>query len=104
MVTPLSQDRVIEIIQECFDSLKRSGVTKEHVKVSQDTVLLGSGSSLDSIGFVSFISDMEDRLTEATGIDVFFVLNDIQEFNINQPYLSAGSFANYVRALVTKTL
>ena len=50
-------------MQVSLDSLQRSGVIKERIEVSADTVILGSRSSLDSLGFVTLISYLEDRVS-----------------------------------------
>jgi acyl carrier protein len=89
-------DRSIELIQNSLDNLQESGMLAEKVSVNLDTVLLGVGATLDSLGFVTFVTDLEDRLTRELGREVFFVLDDIQDFNITNPFLSASVFANYM--------
>ena len=40
--------RALELMQNYFDSMMRSGLLDNEVEVSPETVLLGVGSSLDS--------------------------------------------------------
>lgn len=90
------------LIQECFDSLESTGTIDQKINVDESTVLLGSGSLLDSIAFVTFVTEFEDRLQEETGEDYFLVLNDINSFNVNNPSLTAKTLASYVVKLISK--
>ena len=92
-----TQEDALQLIQDSMDSLIRSGtIETEKVKVTHETVLLGEGALLDSIGFVTFVTDMEDRMEEKTGHECYLVLNEIGEFNINSPSLKAGVLSRYL--------
>ena len=95
-------EKALQIIQESMDSLHRSGLLDESITVSTDTAIMGKGSPLDSISFVTFITDLEDRLNLESDTEVFFVLNDIGDFDINNPFLSAKAIANYIVKLLSK--
>ncbi len=92
----LSQDRALCLIQDSLNSLRRSGLIEQDVAVHGETVLLGVGSPLDSIAFVTFITDLEDRLSQEMGTDLFLVLNEVSDFNVNNPNLSADTLARYM--------
>ena len=64
--------------------------------MGDDTVLLGTGSALDSVAFVTFVADLEERLARETGLELYVVLDDIHEFNANAPSLSADALARYI--------
>jgi hypothetical protein len=92
-----TQEDALQLIQDSMDSLIRSGtIETEKVKVTHETVLLGEGALLDSIGFVTFVTDMEDRMEEKTGHECYLVLNEIGEFNINSPSLKAEVLSRYL--------
>ena len=61
-----------------------------------DTVLLGTGSPLDSIAFVTFVTDVEERLGRETDQELYFDLTDIHEFNTEAASLSADTLARYL--------
>ena len=92
----MTELRAFEIIQEALDSLQRIGLLAAPVTAAADTVLLGVGSPLDSIGFVTFITEMEDRLSREAGREMFLIIKDIHTFNADTPYLSAGTLARYI--------
>lgn len=97
----IDKQKAIALIQDSLDSLNRSGTIKNAIAVDGETVLMGSGadSGLDSLGFVTFIMDLEDRLMTAIGADCAIVLTDIQGFDINSPTLTAGILADHVVGL-----
>lgn len=95
----LSKSEVMVLMQESIDSLKRSGLIEVALPVSDSAVLLGHESSLDSMGFVTFITDVEERLNRKTGKDVYIVLTDLQEKYPDAPQLSGAMFADYLVSL-----
>ena len=56
-------------------------------------------SSLDSLAFVTLISDLEDRVSDAAEQEHYLVLTDIQDFSSDQAYLSAGELAKYIEKI-----
>ena len=92
-------DKALQLMQETFDSMKRSGMLETAIPVDCDTVILGVGSSLDSLGFVTFISDLEERVSAETEQEYYLILTDIHEFNAEQTFLSAGTLAQYVEKI-----
>jgi hypothetical protein len=95
----MDTNKVLQLMQESFNSMQRSGMFEEDVIVNSDTVILGSGSSLDSLGFVTFISDMEERVSDESGEDHYLILTEIHEFNAEEAFLSAGTLAQYIEKI-----
>ena len=92
----MTETRALQLIQEALDSLQRIGLLPQAVVVQADLVVLGAGSPLDSIGFVTFITEMEDRLSRETGRELYLIIKDIHAFNTETPYLTAGTLARYI--------
>lgn len=95
----MDKKNALQLMQESFDSMRRSGMFEEAVTVNSDTVILGSGSSLDSLGFVTFISDMEERVSDESGQEYYLILTEIHEFNSDEAFLSAGTLAQYIEKI-----
>ncbi len=95
----LEKHEVIALLQESLQSLRRSGIIETDIVVDTDTVLLGTGSSLDSIGFVTFVTDVEERLNRKTGKDLYIVLTDLEELYPGALQLSASMFSDYLLRL-----
>lgn len=95
----MDKNTALRLMQDSFDSMQRSGMLDESVKVGEGTVILGSGSVLDSLGFVTFISDMEERVSDEAGADHYLILTEIHEFNAEQTFLSAETLASYIEKI-----
>ncbi|MBV8716029.1 MAG: hypothetical protein JOZ65_13280 [Chloroflexi bacterium] len=89
----------MSLMQDSLDSLQRSGVIEQRLQLEPETILFGSDSPLDSIGFVTFVTDVEDRFSQQQGKDIAITLLDIDNFNENDPHLSAGRLAQYLERL-----
>ena len=87
---------ILELLRESVQSLRRSGIIEVDMDVKPGTVLLGSGSSLDSMGFVTFVTDVEERLNRATGKDLYIVLTELEELYPGETQLTASMFADYL--------
>lgn len=92
-------NKSLKFMQDSVDSMQRSGMITESIVVSSDTVILGKGSFLDSLGFVTFISDLEERVSADAGKDHYLILTDIHDTNADQAFLSAGALANYIEKI-----
>jgi len=89
-----------QVIQESFDSLWNSEMIPEKILVSDDTVIIGKGSVLDSIAFITLFSDIEDRLSEQTGTEIFLVLGDIHEYNESKNALNVRTLLDYIGTII----
>jgi acyl carrier protein len=101
----MTQEEVLKVIQETLDSLARSGLIAQPVTAQEDTVLLGRGAIVDSIGFVTFMTELEDRISqkEDSEVSVFaLVLQDIHEFNPEDSQLAVGTLQRYIVKLTGK--
>jgi len=98
----ITEELAWKLIEDSLSSLQRTGLMKQDVTIDKDLVLLGTGSPLDSLAFVTLVADLEDRLNRETGQELSLVLNEIHEFNVNVPYLTAQTLSKYVINLTEK--
>lgn len=99
----ITHDRSVELIQQSVRSLRKAGLLDGDLTVNEDTVLLGLGSELDSVAFVTLISDLEDRLSRETGNEMFLVLDELHEFNGDDPSLTVRTLAPYLVELAGRS-
>ncbi len=92
----MKNEKVLELISESLDILKEEGMLAEAVSINGETILLGKSSPLDSIGFVTFVTELEERVSDEAKKDIYLVLDEINEFNINNPELSVDRMAQYI--------
>jgi len=90
------KEQILALLRESVRSLRRSGIIEVDMDVEPATVLLGTGSSLDSMGFVTFVTDVEERLNRATGKDLYIVLTELEELYPGETQLTASMFADYL--------
>lgn len=96
----MEQQQVFQLIQESTDSLYNSGLIPEKVTVFNDTVLLGKGSILDSVAFITLFSEIEDRLSEKTGKEIFIDFAQLHDFNSDKSMLNVSTLADYIIKLL----
>lgn len=95
----LSEQRILQLVQKSFDSLVESQLIETAVTVKPETVLLGSQSPLDSIAFVTFMAEFEERIQQETGSEdsVFaLALDELHAFNPDDAVLTAATLSEYV--------
>mgnify|MGYP001448534580 FL=1 len=96
----VEKERALELIQESVEGLIRGGIIEKSFVVENGTVLLGMGSPLDSLGFVTFVTDLEERLIDETdNDDIYLTLDEIQGFNMDNPNLTVEIFVDYMTSL-----
>jgi len=95
----LSRERIMQLVQLSLGHIQQIGLLERTVLMNADTVLLGTDSVLDSLNFVAFISDIEDRLHAEINQDLFLVLNDIDTFNSEDPHLSVDTLVQHIVSL-----
>ena len=95
----ITNNEATKIIIDSIASLVRSGTISTKEEINGETVLLGKGSVLDSLGFITLVTDLEDRLEPVIARETYLVLDDINEFNINNPALTVAVLAQYIEKL-----
>lgn len=95
----LTREDVITTMRESIEGLLRSGIIEHSFSMDEATVVFGVGSPLDSIGFVTFITDLEERLSTSTGKEIVISLLDMDDFNENEPFLTVKRLANFLTHL-----
>lgn len=64
-------------------------------EINNDTVLLGAGGILDSVGLVSLVVDVEEAVNDEFGTDL--TLADIRAMSQkNSPFRTVGSLTKYI--------
>ena len=96
----LTKENSYKLLVDCIESLIRSESIDAIENISEETIILGIGSTMDSISFVTFITEVEDRLQNETGSEIYLVLNQIDAFNINNPNLTLNILSDYISKIL----
>jgi len=95
-----TQQAVEKSIRTALDSLKSESMLPASFEFDDETILLGQDSALDSIAFVGFLTAVEDSLTEYCGRNVYVLVDEIPDVNIDNPTLTVSSFRSHLTRLV----
>jgi hypothetical protein len=96
----MTKDEVIALMAESARSLHETGLIEQAFQVTPSSLVFGEGSPLDSIGFVTFVTDIEERLCARTGKDIVVALLDIDNFDESNPLLSVDKLSDYLVRVV----
>ena len=97
-----SKESILQIFQDSFDTLYRGEYTDKEIQVKENTNLIGGDSILDSIGFVTLFSELEERLSDMSGSEVYLVFEDITDFDMDSPGLTVGIMINYIEEVLNE--
>jgi acyl carrier protein len=90
----------LNLIRDAFSDLADGGILEMKIEVTPATVLLGAGTPLDSLGFVSVMTEIEDRLAAAAGREVLLLFDEIHAFNPDRSTLTVGTLSRFIDRLV----
>ena len=91
----LTRPEVLQLVLRRLAALGRELGKPELESADEQTRLFGEASSLDSIGLVTLIADLEEDLRRATGRDV--VLADEKAMSrLTSPFRRVGLLADHI--------
>ena len=96
----LSGVEIEKIIMNALIELNRTLGADEQFEATPDVTLLGVDSPLDSLGFVSLLSDIETELGQRTGRPVS-LMDDRALARAESPYQTPLTLTKYVAELLS---
>lgn len=94
----MERSQVADLIRQCLESLNKEREPAERIVADETTPLLAEDSSIDSLEFVAFSSDLESRLVRITGRDVGLISNGLA--SEDHPFRTVGSLTDFVTVLL----
>lgn len=96
----IKRTQIFNLICQCLEALNQERAAEDQIEISKDTLLLADDSSLDSLAFVVFSTDLEERLAALTGNDLTLVATAISS---GQNYFrSVDTLTDYIETLLQK--
>ena len=92
----MDESTLLDLITETVRGY-RTSMRSGDGDVGPDTPLFGEGGALDSIGLVSVIVELEQKLSDRTGSEVS-LMNDRALSQARSPFRTVGALAEYARA------
>jgi acyl carrier protein len=100
--TMIENQRVIQSIYKAIDEVNGQLPRKLRLKKSQDTVLYGESSKLDSLGLVMVIVATEQRIEDDFGLTLTLASEKALSMK-NSPFKTVGSLAEFILTLFNET-
>jgi len=96
---PCERDQIFTIICDCVRQLGEELESDALSHPGEDTLLMGEGSGVDSIGLVSLIVEIETRISEELSVDL--VLADDRAMSLRRsPFRRVGDLTDHVVGLL----
>lgn len=96
----MDRKKIFQVVNEVFSGMEESGVLAEHIDLDEKMVLIGPDAILDSIAFVTLFTDLEDRLSEETGEEIYLLVDEIHAFNPEDTFLTIKVLIDYMEKLL----
>ena len=95
--------KIVQSIYNSVDSLNTQLPTEEHIAKSNDTMLFGSDSKIDSLDLINLIVAVEQNIEDE--FDIPITLADERAMSQeNSPFRTVGSLADYIELLLEEKL
>lgn len=88
-----------DIIYPSFDEIRETIDNPDKLKNSIETKLFGEDAALDSLGLVSLIVSIEERIEDITGTSITLA-DDKAMSRKSSPFKNVSSLAEYIEELL----
>ena len=89
----MNKEQIINVIYNVFDEVNEQLDLDARLKKSTDTVIVGDGGKLDSLGMVNFVVGLEQKLMDELDVDIS--LAD-QLMNADDHFRTVDSLAAFI--------
>lgn len=91
----------LKLIYDSIDEINLDLDSTEKIQKSEDTVIFGIDSSLDSIELVNFITVIEQKIEEETGR--FITIADERAMSLeSSPFQTVSTLKGYIETLINE--
>ena len=66
----MNKEKIMEIIYSAMDQVNAMLEDKDQLQKSPDTVIMGNGGKLDSLGLINFVVGLEQQFQQDAGIEL----------------------------------
>lgn len=94
-------DPILQAIYQNLEETNRQLPPTHALPLKPNTVLLGEASSLDSLDFVQFIVNLEQRLQADTGRSLSLMTDKAMSYT-RSPFRTVESLHHYIRDLLNE--
>lgn len=91
-----------DVLRAIYDTIERANElreSEERLMCAEETPLYGRGGALDSLGLVALVLDVEQTVSDQSGVPV--CLADDRALSLSRsPFRNVGSFADHVMVIL----
>ena len=98
----ITEQEIKKIIFESLNAIIDSKMVPKSFEVNDDTVLIGMGGNLDSISFVAFATDVEEKIEEEIDKEFILKLQEIHDLNEGKNALVVRDMARLLTKIINK--
>jgi acyl carrier protein len=96
----LTSAQIKDVLRDSLVRLNEEKAEGQKIPISDATVLLGTGTLLDSLDFVVIVTDIEDQLQALTG-QVIPLGTDMQAFDDSNPFRTVATLKEHIGMLLS---
>ena len=91
----LTRYDALQAIRGSLETVNSERSAEEQIAIADETALLGREAALDSLAFVTFVADLEERLRGSTGED-FVLVGEAVASGGKHPFRSVAALADHI--------
>ncbi len=96
----LERHAVLSVIENVLDNLSNANMLEGEINFTEDLALLGPNSPLDSLAFISFLTQLEEKLSVESKEDIYIVLSEISGFDISKNRLQVRELSEHIMKML----
>ena len=97
----VNNEKIVLAVMEAIDELNEQLPKEKRLDKSVDTALFGSEGNLDSLGLVSLVTTVEQKIEENFG-EFVALLEDIDLLENVNPFKNVKTLADYIASVLEK--
>ena len=94
-----TKEKIIQLIKSSVEDINLHLPIEQQVDISNQSVLYGGASNLDSLGLVNLVVSIEQKVEDEFGMNISLADDRAMSLN-NSPYRSIISMADYIESLM----
>jgi len=95
------KEKILEAVYDAIREVNEQVDEEQQLELSNETIFVGDGSKLDSIGLVNLIVSVEQNIEDMFGLSL--TLADEKALSQEQsPFRTVGSLVEYVELLINE--
>lgn len=98
----MNREEILDLVLETVRAYRLAMNAGDETAIEPETSLFGPGGTLDSIGLVSVVIELEQKLSDLSGRDVS-LMNDRAMSRSHNPFRTPRALAEYAHGQLSST-